>query len=913
MRDPLIPDTSGQGPGREWEHAIRARLAGLALAPERELEIVEELSQHLEQEYDERRRGGATHEDAQQQALDELLTSDALAARMTPLRQARIPAPVQPGAPRQRWLHGLTQDLRYAIGALRRQPGFAAGAILTLALGIGANSAIFALVDATLLRPLPLPSPERLVALAEQTAALPRSNVSPNNLRDWRERSTSVDAIGGFMSNVGGMVLAARDGSAEMVSRQWITAGTFDALGAPPIVGRYFSVDDDRARMDAVVLSESFWRSRFGGDPAIVGDAIRLDGDMYTIVGVAPDTVQLIGKSDLWGLIGIENAPPGARGARVFQVVARLKPGVAQSAAHDELASIANALALEYPDTNAGRSIVIEPLDERIMGADLRRSSMLFIGVALVVLLICCANVANLLLARATTRTRELAMRTALGADRARLIRQLLTESLVLAALGGIAGLVLGAAILQVAPALIPEGLLPPALTLTIDQRVVFFCTLATLGVGVLFGLAPAWQATSRPVAQALAVDSRTSTGGSGRLRNLLVVAEVATAVMLLVGAGLLLRTLLAVQAVDRGYRADSVLTMLVDPLGSRYPTSETLLQFYGEVADEVRALPGVRDVAWASTLPLGTSYAGRTWITMAGDTPRTQADTPTADFQVVSADYFRALDLPIVAGRAFDERDTPDGTPVCIVNEAFARLHLGGRSVPGAQALIQRNETAPQQPCEIVGVARQVKGRPDEREDFLQVYVPMTQAVTGDIFLLVRPSLGSASALASSVRAAIGRIDRDQLVGVRNVLTLEDVAWEATMRHRFRAVLVTAFAALALVLAMVGLFGILAYSVQRRIRDLGVRRALGATTGDVARVVLGDAARVVGVGLVAGVVLAVPVARVIEQMLFGVAPLDVLTFVLVGAVLALTAVVAVAGPAWKATRVDPVVALRTE
>ena len=897
----------------EWAREIRARLAALHLSATREAEIVEELSQHLTEEYEELRRGGATDEEARRIISDELPGPEALASDMRPLRQAHAPVPIQPGSPPLSILGDLAQDVRYALGMLRRQPGFAAGAILTLALGIGANSAIFALVDATLLRPLPVPAPDRLVIVTERTAASPRERVSPNNLLDWRERGRSFESLAGFMPNIGGMVMAGRDGTAETVSRQWVTAGFLDTMGVAPLAGRYFQVDDDRARRDAVVLSESFWRTRFDADRAIVGREIRLDGDNYRVVGVAPDTAQLLGKTSVWAMLNIEGAPPRARGARLFNVVGRLKPGVAVATADADLSAIADALAREYPATNEGRGVALERMDAFVIGADLRQTSILFIGVVLIVLLVCCANVANLLLARATVRARELAVRSAIGADRARLVRQLLAESLVLSLLGGVAGFGLGAAILQAAPSIVPDGLLPPAVVLAADLRLVLVCAGAALFVGVLFGLAPAWRATAVPSAQALAVDNRTTVGGGGALRNLLVAGEVATAVLLLVAAGLLLRTLLAVQTVDRGYHAESVLTMIVDPLASRYPTNERLLQFYNAVADEVRALPGVRGVAWASTLPLGPSYAGRAAVAIVGDPPVDPSQRPTADYQIVSPSYFETLDLPIVSGRAFDIRDTRDGVSVCIVNEAFARAHLRGRPPIGMRVAVQADENQPPQQREIVGVARQVKGRPDELEDFQQVYVPLAQAPLDDIFLVVRPASGRAGVLAPSVRAAIGRVDKEKLVSVRSVLTLEDVAWEATARHRFRAVLVTAFAALALVLAMVGLFGSLAYSVQRRIRDLGVRRALGATTGDVVRAVAGSAVPVLAVGVLVGLALAVALGRLLASMLFGVAALDPLTFVLVIAVLGLTAVIAIASPVWKATRVDPVVALRSE
>ena len=488
----------------DWNHELRTRLAPLKLHPAREAEIVDELSQHLELQYEELRRTGHSEDQARRLAVDELLGPEALAAYMRPLRRLNPPAPVTPGAPDARCSAISRRTSRYALGSFRRQPGFAAGAILTLALGIGANSAIFAFVDATLLRPLPIPEPERVVMISERTSSSAHERVSPNNLLDFAERSRSFETIAGFMGGVGGMVMGGADGIAETVGRQWVTGGVFDALGVKAIVGRT-TMDDDRNRADAVVLSESFWRTRFNGDATIVGRDLRLDGAPYNVVGVVPDSAQLIGKTDLWGLVTIHDAPPRARAARIFQAVGRLKPGVTLAAADADLSAVAGALAKEYPKTNEGRGVTLEPFADAVIGADLRQTSMLFLGVVAFVLLICCANVANLLLARATVRSRELAIRSALGADRPRLIRQLLTESVVLSIVGGALGLALGAAILQVAPSVIPEGLLPPAVNLTFDLRLVAFCAGAALFVGLLFGLAPAWQATALQSAQALA------------------------------------------------------------------------------------------------------------------------------------------------------------------------------------------------------------------------------------------------------------------------------------------------------------------------------------------------------------------------------------------------------------------------
>ncbi len=812
------------------------------------------------------------------------------------------------------WIEELRDDLKFAFRQLRSSPAFTLVATLTLALGIGANSAIFALVDATLLRPLPYNSPDRLVTIWEHSASTARGYVSPLNMLDWNTRGRTFEKIAGFTPSVGQMVMAGADGNAETVTRQWVTAGIFDVLGVRPIAGRTFSAEDEARQPNVVVLSEPFWRNRYNADPSVIGREIRLDGSLWTVIGVLPKDFQLLGQTSLWAMRPLVNLPPRVRGFYMFQVAGRLKPGVSIEAAETDLAAVADGLAREFPQTNKGRGVTLEGMHDSMIGTDLRLTSMLFLGVVGFVLLICCANVANLLLARAPVRTRELAVRSALGAGRRRIIRQLLTESVVLSLVGGALGIGVGAAILSVAPSLIPKGLLPATVTLAFDMRVVAFCAAAALLVGLIFGVMPAWKATEFSSAEVISSDSRTTTGG-GSLRGLLVIGEVATAVLLLFGAGLLLRTLVAVDAFDRGFRAESVLTMLVDPLGSKYPTPQSLQQFFDQVEAEISAVPGVAGVAWASELPLDFFDSGGLSYEIVGDPPVDESQRPRASNQIVSATYFSTLDLPILAGRAFDRRDTRDGVPVCIVNEAFARSVGSGRS-PIGQRIALRPATSPQaKPVvrEIIGVARQVKGRPDEAKDFVQLYLPMSQLISDDMFVVVRPKSGRAEALAPAVRAAISRIDKEQLVGVTNVMTLEDIAWAATGRHRFRAVMVVAFAALALVLAMVGVFGMLAYSVQQRVRDIGVRRALGATTNDVLRLVFANAARIIATGAAIGLALSAVSGRLIETMLYGVRPLDLATFAFVTVVLGVTAALSIVGPAWRAARIDPAVALRNK
>ena len=813
-----------------------------------------------------------------------------------------------------RFIEEFRGDVRLAIRQLMKAPGFTLVATITLALGIGVNSAIFALVDATLLRPLPFHEPDRLVAVWERTDRTARGFASPLNMQDWNQRTRSFELISGFVPGMGGMVMSGSDGTAETVSRQWVMAGIFDVLGVKPVAGRMFRPDDNEQRKNMVVLSEGFWRTRYGGDTSIVGRDVRFDGEPYTVVGVAPKEFTLLGDTAMWGLRWIPPAPQ-FRSAYAFQGVGRLKPGVTLEEAQADIATVATGLATEFPQSNTGRTVYLEPLHDALIGSELRTTSILFLGVVGFVLLICCANVANLLLARATARARELAIRSAIGAQRGRVIRQLLTESLVLAVLGGALGVAIGAGVLKAAPSLLPAGLLPGMVTIAFDARVLAFCGITAVLVGLLFGVAPAWHATRVSSRQILAAQGNTSTGRGGTLRSLLVVGEVAAAVLLLFGGGLLLRTLLALEDVDRGYRTDGAVTMMVDPLAVTYPTPERLLQFFDSVEREVRAVPGVRNVAYTSTLPLGAADIGPISFEIVGDSPPADGQRPVAALQIVSHSYFDTLRIPLVAGRAFGDRDIRDSPRVCIVSEAFVRRHLGGRSPLGLPLATRPAQVPQAKPgmCEIVGVAGQVKGRPDEIEDVAQVYVPFSQSPIDDIYLVAAPQSPGLAGLAASVRAAIDRVDTAKLVSVHTIMTLDDIAWDATGRYRFRAVLVMTFAALALVLAMVGVFGVLGYAVQQRSREFGVRIALGATGADVMSLVLGSAGRLVLTGAAIGLALAVASARTISTFLFGVPPLDPVTFAAVAVLIAVTALIAVAAPALRALRVDPLVAFRAE
>ena len=577
---------------------------------------------------------------------------------------------------------------------------------------------------------------------------------------------------------------------------------------------------------------------------------------MLTAIGVVPAWFQFdipgfpqSGPSGAWTIQGHPRGRgPAERYPHYLPVIARLKPGVTIDAARSEMTAISNALAEESPATNNGHRATVDPLRERVASPELRLTSLLLLGVVAFVLLMCCANVANLLLARTNERSRELAVRSALGAGRRRIVRQLLTESLVLAALGGVLGMAVGAAILKAAPSLVPQGMLPLSVPLAFDERVLAFCIATTFAVAMLYGLAPAWHATGLSLAHIMSLDSRTSTGGSSKLRRGLAIAEVAVAVLLLCGAGLLLRTLLTLQDVDPGNRAGDLLTAGVGPGFGRTP--DAMRQFYANIESAVRNAPGVRDVAWGTALPFEGIFYGQSFQ-IDGDPPRPQADRDGTGYQIVGPSYFRLLGVPVLQGRTFTDADATNAPPVAIVDEEFVRRYLKGRTPVGSRVSVNAMAQPPQAVLrEIVGVVRHIKERPDEPEAEPQLYVPIAQNTWASATLVIQPASGRAEAVAPAVRAAIARVEPDRPLQFRTLTTIQT---QATSRPRFRAVLVGAFAVLALTLALVGVFGVLAYSVQQRTREFGVRIALGASASSVLRLVVASAGGVIGSGVAIG------------------------------------------------------------
>jgi putative ABC transport system permease protein len=810
-------------------------------------------------------------------------------------------------------------DVRFATRQLRMSPGFTLVATITLALGIGANSAIFALADATLIRPLAFAQPDRLTMLWETKEGAGRSVVAPFEFVEWSERNHSFELMAAI-TGAANRATTGADGRGEQLDAHMVSARFFDVLGVKPIVGRTFISEDDRADSNVVVISEGFWRTRLGSDPNVLGRPITLDGQPFSVVGVMPAGFQVLTRSDIWTVLNTPFMRSSAGVAHFLRVVGRLETGATLEQAQADMDGVAAAIARERPDFNRDRGVTIEPLREALVGRELQLTSLLLLGVVGFVLLMCCGNVANLLLARAAARRRELAVRSALGAGRRRVVRQLLTESLVLALLGGAAGAGVGIAILKVAPTLIPSGLLPAGVTLEFDGRVLAFCALTALVVAIAFGAEPARQATGVSLVELMTSGSRTSTAHGTRLRRVLAVVQVAVSVLLLCGAGLLLRTLFVLEDVESGSRASDVLAMEVTvpfanpgrPQPGPYATETGRANFYDAVEREVSSLPGVKSAAWGSALPLDGWWV-RMPAQVDGDSPQPEALRPMVLYELVSSSYFRTLDIPLRVGRHFDGRDIAAGAPVCIVDEAFVRLHLRGRNPIGSRVVVRGMNTSgrPLPAREIVGVVAQVRQRPDELDAQAHVYVPVAQDPPPRASLIIQSSSGPAAALAPAIRDAVARVDRERPVAA--VRTLAEIGEEATSRPRFRAVLVGTFAVLALVLALVGVFGLIGYSVQQRLREFGVRVALGATRASVIALVLADARRVVAVGLVIGLASAAALARSIGSFLFGVQPLDAVTFVSVAVVLGFSAALASAIPALRAARVDPVEAFRSE
>jgi predicted permease len=813
-------------------------------------------------------------------------------------------------------MRSLLQDLRYGVRVLSRQPGFALVAVLTLALGVGANTAIFTVVDAALLRSLPYAEPGRLVHLWETKpqADFGEREASYPDYLDWREGGGEVfEAVGGYTQ--GSFTLSAGGETPERVGGAGVTASFFEVLGVRAAAGRAFLAEDESPSAGrAVMLSHGLWRRRFGADPSLVGKSVTLNGLDFNVVGVLPEGFHFakVGEADAWVLL---RPTPMQRERRYFHwlhVVARLRKGVEFGAAQSRMTAVGASVAAGDPSAHAGTGVRLVPLQEEFVGG-LKPVLFVLLGAVGFVLLIACVNVANLLLARSTARQKEIAIRVALGASRWRLVRQLLTESTVLALAGGGLGLVLALWGVDLLVAAIPPAQLaymPYLRELSVDGGVLAFtCALSVL-TGVLFGLTPALEATKTDLQGSLKEGSRASgTRGAKGLRGFLVVSEVALALVLLVGAGLMLKSLLRMLSVDPGFRTENLLTLKLTLPAVRYGDDSKAAAFYEQLLGRVENLPGVGGAAAVSNLPL--SGDGGTGTPQVVGRPRAESDASGESYlRTVSAGYFDVMGVPLLKGRALNERDRAGAQAVVIVNRTFAE-----RTFPGEDPLGKRltfRFTADQPPYEIVGVVGDEKVAGLDARTAPVIYFPYLQGPDSTMSLVVRTS-GDPESLTAAVRGEAQALDRE--VPLYSVMTMERLIADSapTFMRRYPAYLVGVFAGVALLLAVVGIYGVISYAVGQRTREIAIRVALGAQHRDVLGMVLRQGMLLALAGVLVGLAGALALTRLLAGLLFGVSAADPSVYALVSALLMLVALLACYVPARRATRVDPMVALRYE
>ncbi len=798
----------------------------------------------------------------------------------------------------------LLQDLRYAARSLRRSPGFTIIAALTLALGIGANAAIFSVVNGVLLRPLAYANPDRLVVVWGHKESIGNETASLPDFKDWREQNTvfeSMAAVAYTRFDVTG------DGEPERVNAALTTANFFHVLGVAPEVGRAFNADEETSGRDrVVVLSHGFWERRFGSRPGVVGSTITLSGLPYTVVGVAPAGFRLGNASDLWAPLRTDTTR--GRRADFLSVIARLEPGVSMEQAQAQMTTIGRALETQYPETNTGWSPRLVSLEEQVVGGA-RPALLVFMGAVGLVLLIACANVANLMLMRAASREREMAIRSALGAGSGRIVRQLLTECVLVSFVGGALGLLfavwatsaLGAVRGAPIPRLDESG---------IDGRVVAFTLLLSLVTGLLFGLAPALRLVHGRLRNSLREGARDSSAGIGvhQLRGALVLAEVALALVLLVAAGLLIRSFDKLSRVNPGFDSHSVISAQLVLPRVRYAEETRQLAFYDQLVQSVQAMPGVRSVALASDAPLsgGGNYLS---FEVAGRPPADAGTVQDAELLVTNPAYFETLRVPLRAGRVFTTRDDDRATKVAVINAAMAKRYWPDGDPIGARVTLGDPSDSSSWRT-IVGVVGDVRQNALSDEPYPQLFLPLAQTPQRAMLLLARTS-GNPSALAAPIRQAVSAGDRD--LPVSDIRTLDDRLQLSVAQPRLSMVLVGTFALLALVLAAVGIYGVLSYTVTQRTRELGIRMALGAESSSVMRLVVGQAMAPAFIGVLLGLAGAWGATRLISSLLFGVSATDPITFIAVTLFLLTVALAASWIPARRATRVDPLIALRSE
>jgi putative ABC transport system permease protein len=808
-------------------------------------------------------------------------------------------------------MRSLWQDLRYGFRILLKQRGFTTVAIIALALGVGATSAVFSIVNAVLLQPLAIEEPERVVMLWENNLARNHAEVEVSypNYVSWRERNHVFEEVAALPSVNFDMTLTG-NGEPQQVEASTVSANFFTLLGTRAALGRTFAPEDEKAGAPSVVLiSDGLWKRRFGGDANAVGQRLTVEGESATIIGVMPADFDFPKGVELWA--PLTPAPGGwteQRGFRVLRAMGRLKPGVTIEQAQSEMDGISRQLAEEFPKENKGYGVTSVPLIKSIFG-NARPALFILLGAVFLVLLIACVNVANLLLARAATRQKEIALRLALGASRVRLIRQLLTESVLLALAGGTLGLLLASFGVEYLVTLAPQDI-PRIASVGVNTKVVIFAFAVSFLTAIIFGLAPALSVSKPDLNEALKEGGGKSQGGarSKRLREILVVSEVALAVVLMVGAGLLVRSFNNLQRIDPGFNAENVFTARVALVQSKYPEGAQQKAFFEQLLERVKTLPGVESAAIVLMRPLSGTVGWDPPFAVEGQTAEEQTANPYSNYEAISPDYFRTMGIPLVRGRDFNNQDRGDTTTVVIVNEMMARKYWPGEDPVGKRLKFGKaSSNAPW--LTVVGVVKDVRYREWDavRPD---IYVPYLQNSEYRTDFVIRTKVNPLS-LTESFRREVYALDKDQAVAA--VTTMDELVSSALARPRFNTLLLSIFAALALSLSAVGVYGVMAYTVTQQTHEIGIRMALGAQVRDVLRMVLGQGMKLIVIGLVIGVAGAFALTRLMASLLYGVSTTDPLTFTGVAGVLAVVAIAACYIPARRATRVDPMVALRYE
>jgi putative ABC transport system permease protein len=798
----------------------------------------------------------------------------------------------------------LLQDIRYALRALRKSPGFTIIAVLTLALGIGANTALFSVVDAVLLRPLSFKNASRLVWGWGNCPFCEHGAVSPSDFLDYRAQNQSFEHYGARSVGDSLFNLTGTDKPVQ-INGSMITAGYFDALGIQPRYGRVFTLADEKTSdPEVVILSQHLWQDRFGANPNVIGQSIALDGKTRTIVGVLASDISVLTQANLWFPAPFENPGMQSRRSHFLRPIGLLKSGVTISQAQAELDTIAARLATQFPETNKGWSQKLEPLHSVVVG-NVRPAFFVLIGAVALVLLIACANIASLILARNTVRRREIAIRTALGAGRFRLVRQLLTESLILALMGGVAGIFVATAGVELLKQLGPQSL-PRLEEANVNSVVLIFTFVMSIFTGLLFGLGPALKASRRDLTQSLKEGGNSGhSRAKHRAHNTLVVAEVALSLVVLIASGLLLNSFWRLMRAPLGFDPANVLTTEVSLVSPRYDDRQRRESFFRELQERIQSAPGAAAAGFISELPL-SGDGNDTFFTITEHPPANPNDNADEDFRVIDGDYFGAMRIPLLSGRSFERQDVSEDRQVIVVNEPFAQKYFPHESAIGKH--LKLFEGKPQFATrEIVGIVGGNKSFALEESLRPEMFIPGSHMRMN---VVVRGP-GDPAVLAVAVRQALRQIDPDQATSTFR--TMSDVVTSSAANDRFNTLLLGAFAAIALLLTAAGIFGVLSYLVTQRTREIGLRMALGAQPTDVLRVIVGHGLRLVLLGLCIGVAAAFLVTRWMSSVLFGVTPTDPLTFTVVAIVLGTVALLASYVPARRAMRVDPMVALRYE